>query len=712
MAPYTPENNPMIPGDPFSYDLKWMVDQINGWKDPADSADRAKASEEAAALSAEAADLSEQAAADSAEAAADSKQAAADYAAHIADPVSGLVTDWLADHITQPTTPAIDTSLTVAGAAADAKATGDAVNDLKSAMSEHKDAQITYKDLDNPTVVDGFYKASDGSFNSNPVLVTKKVAHTAGTSYRYIGRLYGSAGYYGVTYLNSSDVVIGGKFISNTTETWEDAIINPPVGTATVAFTTNKDNSANNVDSYMHVQQIVSIPIEDKQYQGDLGFLDIMPLDADYMHIPIYGQSLSIGADAPYHNDGTADGLFMLGGLDNVGMNEGFKLLELTSGYMNPIVPALHDLKKIADSNGINHRIIATSSGKGARSIAQLMSQARQIEIKTERSLDYNIDVDSPIQYLKWADDVNKIKTIVVDRLGLSVKCPAIVFLQGERDFYTDAQLNTTGAEMPNAYACGDNKALYKTYVSRLKDDMQAYVMNKYGQTVKPIFAIYPCSGEFITTTTMGITMAQQEFARENDDVILLAPQYPVPNYNNGHCSTNGYRWLGEYIGKALAEVFVHGNKTKQLEAHSGYVIGNKAFISTDGGCLPLVIDNYTVQQKTNCGFKLYVNGAEAIITKVETQGHFIILTSTSDMDSATKIEVTYAQNVFGGHGNIRDSLPYKGQYSYLDDTSDTGTSGTLSITYRTKDKDGNSIIGQRYPMQNWLVPFYLKIVG
>ena len=136
MAPYTPENNPYIKGDPYSYDLKWMVDQIKGWKDPADSADHAKASEEAAALSAEAADLSAQAADDSAEAAKNSEEAAADYAEHIADPVSGLVTTWLDDHITQPTTPAIDTSLTVAGAAADAKAAGDAISNLNNAFNE------------------------------------------------------------------------------------------------------------------------------------------------------------------------------------------------------------------------------------------------------------------------------------------------------------------------------------------------------------------------------------------------------------------------------------------------------------------------------------------------------------------------------------------------------------------------------------------------
>lgn len=43
---------------------------------------------------------------------------------------SPIISDWLSDHITQPTTPAIDTSLSVQGAAADAAAVGDAVNDI------------------------------------------------------------------------------------------------------------------------------------------------------------------------------------------------------------------------------------------------------------------------------------------------------------------------------------------------------------------------------------------------------------------------------------------------------------------------------------------------------------------------------------------------------------------------------------------------------
>lgn len=48
--------------------------------------------------------------------------------------VSTSISTWLEENIT-PTTPAVDTSLTVAGAAADAKATGDAIHDLEDSIS-------------------------------------------------------------------------------------------------------------------------------------------------------------------------------------------------------------------------------------------------------------------------------------------------------------------------------------------------------------------------------------------------------------------------------------------------------------------------------------------------------------------------------------------------------------------------------------------------
>jgi len=49
--------------------------------------------------------------------------------------VPGAVADWLEDNVT-PTTPVVDASLSIAGAAADAKAAGDGIADLKSATTD------------------------------------------------------------------------------------------------------------------------------------------------------------------------------------------------------------------------------------------------------------------------------------------------------------------------------------------------------------------------------------------------------------------------------------------------------------------------------------------------------------------------------------------------------------------------------------------------
>lgn len=54
----------------------------------------------------------------------------------VASQIIAPVDAWLADHITQPTTPAIDTSLTITGAAADAAVTGSKITEIKTAMNE------------------------------------------------------------------------------------------------------------------------------------------------------------------------------------------------------------------------------------------------------------------------------------------------------------------------------------------------------------------------------------------------------------------------------------------------------------------------------------------------------------------------------------------------------------------------------------------------
>ena len=62
----------------------------------------------------------------------------------ITEVISPVISDWLEDNMTNPSNPAIDTSLTVSGAAADAKKVGDELADLNEALTDIQE----YLDID------------------------------------------------------------------------------------------------------------------------------------------------------------------------------------------------------------------------------------------------------------------------------------------------------------------------------------------------------------------------------------------------------------------------------------------------------------------------------------------------------------------------------------------------------------------------------------
>lgn len=113
------EENPLGNVD-IESESEWLV--LQGFVDEATTqATNAAASATAAASSATAASAS-------AAAAAESEDTAREYADNIADPVSGLVTTWLEENVDPSTGYVLDKTLTVEGAAADAKAAGDAIS--------------------------------------------------------------------------------------------------------------------------------------------------------------------------------------------------------------------------------------------------------------------------------------------------------------------------------------------------------------------------------------------------------------------------------------------------------------------------------------------------------------------------------------------------------------------------------------------------------
>lgn len=140
---YTPNNNPYIPGDPYSYDLKWIVDQLKyaiSLYEPLHD-EFVSVKEEFESLRNfvndyfDNLDISAEVSAKIEE-----MRAAGFFDRLIGDiveesgTIESTVTQWLADNVT-PTTPAVDASLSITGAAADAKAAGDKLKTLKNIIN-------------------------------------------------------------------------------------------------------------------------------------------------------------------------------------------------------------------------------------------------------------------------------------------------------------------------------------------------------------------------------------------------------------------------------------------------------------------------------------------------------------------------------------------------------------------------------------------------
>lgn len=126
-----------IRSDLHSLNLDWIISKIKTVEESeqgaVDAAADANASKTAAAASKTAAAASATAASGSATLAAVSAQQAQNLVDQLDTTIAQDVTDWLDEHIT-PTTPAVDDTLTVSGAAADAAVTGDKITELKTAI--------------------------------------------------------------------------------------------------------------------------------------------------------------------------------------------------------------------------------------------------------------------------------------------------------------------------------------------------------------------------------------------------------------------------------------------------------------------------------------------------------------------------------------------------------------------------------------------------
>lgn len=429
-----------------------------------------------------------------------------------------------------------------------------------------------------------------------------------------------------------------------------------------------------------------------------MGHVDAKVNSKKYIFVPCYGQSLSNGSDSIYVTDPVVDGCYMLGNI--VATQASLVPLQLTSGQQHPIVSCVNSLATLMHKYYDDKcKYIAASLGIGGRSIAQLS--------KASRITQYAHDYDYPIKDAGNYESgfLASLDNAITAVGGGNLECPAIIYLQGERDYVTDSQApDAQPGSVDAAYACEGNKDLYKSRMMDLKNDMQADIMAKFGQSYKPIFCIYEVSGAFIKNDKMTINMAQIEFAQENDDVYLMPSPYFVPDYG-AHLSTNGYRWYGEFLAKALFGILCQDSYWKPILPYQFKIDEDKIIISLENYTGKLQFDATLVEQSINEGFAVFINDSYAAgnILGLEIDDNHIIITC-NQLLVGKKVELVYGGNKTSGSGNVRDNDVYRALYTYWNDTNDHGASGDKTIGYRP------NIIGQKYPMYNWLASFYKLI--
>lgn len=289
--------------------------------------------------------------------------------------------------------------------------------------------------------------------------------------------------------------------------------------------------------------------------------------------------------------------------------------------------------------------IIATSTGTGGKTIEELSKGV------------------TPNLYNDFLKALNYIAAVAKNK-NYSITSPALFWVQGEGSYNV-----ATTDEIAS-------KNDYKSKVIKLKNDMQQDVVTVLGQTTKPKFYTYQTGYMYTQGRTLRIGMAQLEASNEDEDIIAIGPIYPYTR-RSWHLDPNGYCWFGEMMGKVFYKTQVLGEDFKPAQPMRIYRTENPNILKIQFHVpvSPLVFDSKTVLlvgdwlEGNTYGFELFLNGNPASIKepKIENGNTVIIETNSSYTLPGKTIEIRYAGKAGEGRGNLRDSDPTLGFYSYID---------------------------------------------
>ena len=462
-------------------------------------------------------------------------------------------------------------------------------------------------------------------------------------------------------------------------------------------------------DNKQAIADIKQVPCLKFGY-SDLGCVNIATPIFDYNIIISYGQSLSVGDGTINEDTNSPQNCYMLGDTpfnkSSYLVNAELKRLHVNSGRSSftPSISATSHIASILNriQNTNNKKFIALGGGLGGYSVAQLMDKARYVDVNTNEFYFPNLSTFEPYKNLFAA--LKRIKQIA-DSENKTCGVIAFVWIQGEGDAWGDGNFKTD----TTTCSCAGNKDEWLKRVRQLHKDVADDLNTYLGQDVSPAWFIHNIQGGFIPKYS-GVLEAQTEII-DNIDYFSVNPAYQLPNLKDQHLTGNGYRWYGELIAKSILDVILRNKEPYVVRIKYAYITGDKksVILYFSVPVPPLRHDEKIQPEMKNAGFYVTdLNGNEISINKIDIHADFIILHLESQIEKGIYIE--YATNTSKsesdvdvvGAGNICDSAL---SLSYYTNAEEIGTSSN-PVQYVPKSESGDTLVGKRYSLNNYCIPF------
>jgi hypothetical protein len=275
----------------------------------------------------------------------------------------------------------------------------------------------------------------------------------------------------------------------------------------------------------------------------------------------------------------------------------------------------------------------------------------------------------------RFADHMTAISNIVTaaSAENKTAQVPFLTWIQGESDV-GDPDYKADLVSLKNSY------------------NTQTLLLTKQPNRFPLIYTQLAGSND---TGMPNIGKAQWEAWQEDPELLLAAPLYQFPYADSVHLTAEGYKWLGQMLGKVCALAGYMGKTWTPLHPVSASLrTSNVVMVKLSVPLPPIVLDTTTITAATNYGFRVFDSTGEITISEVAVvNGDTVRLKLAATPGSSPVVEYAWRDDpIDGGAGNY-------------------DAAGTHAIRGNIRDSDASrAAYGAVFPLWNWLVRFSIPL--